>query len=85
LVRIALPMRLPGLAVAWLVGLAVAIGEVAATVLVVPPGPTTISVRIFSLIHYGVDDRVAAISLVLCGALAVLVAIGAAFGRMKSE
>ena len=85
LVAIALPQRLPALAVAWLVGFAVAVGELAATVLVVPPGPTTISVRIFSLIHYGVDDRVAAICLVLCGALAGLVAIGAAFARMKAE
>jgi iron(III) transport system permease protein len=85
LLQIALPQRLPALAVAWLVGLAVALGELAATVLVVPPGPTTISVRIFSLIHYGVDDRVAAICLVLCGALATLVAIAAVFCRMKAE
>lgn len=84
LLRIALPQRLPALTVAWLVGLAVAVGELAATVLVVPPGSTTISVRIFSLIHYGVDDRVAAICLVLCGALAALVAIAAMFGRMKA-
>lgn len=83
LVRIALPQRLSALAVAWLVGLAVAVGELGATVLVVPPGPTTISVRIFSLIHYGVDDRVAAISLVLLLALAVPVAAAATIARMK--
>jgi len=53
----------------------VAVGELAATVLVVPPGPTTISVRIFSLIHYGVDDRVAAICLVLVLGLAALAAV----------
>lgn len=70
LLWIAVPQRWPALAAAWLVGLAVAIGELAATVLVVPPGPTTISVRIFSLIHYGVDDRVAAICLVVVFALA---------------
>ena len=53
-------------------GLAIAVGELAATVLVVPPGPTTISVRIFSLIHYGVDDRVASICLALILGLTAL-------------
>lgn len=73
LVTIAIPQRWPAIAAAWLVGLAVAVGELAATVLVVPPGPTTISVRIFSLIHYGVDDRVASICLFLVALLAALV------------
>jgi iron(III) transport system permease protein len=73
LVSIAIPQRWPAIAAAWLVGLAVAVGELAATVLVVPPGPTTISVRIFSLIHYGVDDRVASICLFLVALLAALV------------
>jgi iron(III) transport system permease protein len=76
LLGIAVPQRWPVLAAAWLVGLAIAIGELAATILVVPPGPTTISVRIFSLIHYGVDDRVASICLVLIGALAALTLVG---------
>jgi iron(III) transport system permease protein len=75
LLWIAVPQRWPALVAAWLVGLAVAVGELAATVLVVPPGPTTISVRIFSLIHYGVDDRVASICLVLVLGLAVLMAV----------
>jgi iron(III) transport system permease protein len=72
LVSIAIPQRWPAIAAAWLVGLAIAVGELAATVLVVPPGPTTISVRIFSLIHYGVDDRVASICLVLVLGLSTL-------------
>ena len=73
LMWIVLPLRWPALVAAWLVGFAVAVGELAATVLVVPPGPTTISVQIFSLIHYGVDDRVASISLVMAAGLAAAV------------
>jgi iron(III) transport system permease protein len=73
---IAVPLRWPAIVAAWLVGLAIAVGELAATVLVVPPGPTTISVRIFSLIHYGVDDRVAAICLAVVLGLAAIVALG---------
>jgi iron(III) transport system permease protein len=73
LFRIALPQRWPAVAAAWLVGLAIAIGELAATVLVIPPQKSSaISVRIFQLLHTGVDDRVAAISLVMVGAIAVL-------------
>jgi iron(III) transport system permease protein len=59
------------MAAAWLIALAVAVGELAATVLVIPPGTTTIAVRIFSLLHYGVEDRVASLCLVMIGAVAV--------------
>jgi iron(III) transport system permease protein len=76
LLLIVIPQRWPALVAAWFVGFAVAVGELAATLLVVPPGPTTISVRIFSLIHYGVDDRVASICLVLVLGLAGLALIG---------
>jgi iron(III) transport system permease protein len=76
LLFIVIPQRWPALVAAWLVSLAIAIGELAATVLVVPPGPTTISVRIFSLIHYGVDDRVASICLVLVLGLVTMAFVG---------
>lgn len=61
--RIALPCRLWALALAWVVALAVALGDLAASVLVVPPGVNTLSIRIFGLLHYGVEDRVAGICL----------------------
>jgi iron(III) transport system permease protein len=63
LVRIALPNRLPALALAWLVALAVASGDLAASILVVPPGMEMLSRRIFGLIHYGIEDQVAGICL----------------------
>jgi len=77
LLRIALPQRWPAVAAAWLIGLAIAVGELAATILVMPPmagGATTISVRVFQMLHYGVDDRAAAISLVM------IVGVGAVTG-----
>jgi iron(III) transport system permease protein len=71
--RIAMPQRWPAIAAAWLFGLAIAVGELAASVLVIPPQPSTaISVRIFQLLHYGVDDRVAAISLLMVAGIATL-------------
>lgn len=79
LLRIALPQRWPAAAAAWLVGFAVAIGELAATILVMPPqrGATALSIQIFQLLHYGVDDRVAAICLVTVFAVAAVTGIAA--------
>lgn len=82
LLRVAVPQRWPAVAAAWLVGLAVAVGELAATVLVIPPQPSTaIAVRVFQLLHYGVDDRVAAICLVIVFGIASLTGIAAALAR----
>jgi ABC-type Fe3+ transport system permease subunit len=84
LLRVALPQRWPAVAAAWLVGLAVAVGELAATVLVMPPQRSTaISVRVFQLLHYGVDDRVAAICLVMVAGVAALTGIAAALLKRK--
>jgi iron(III) transport system permease protein len=84
LVRVALPQRWPALIAAWLTSFAIAVGELPATVLVIPPQPsTTISVRVFQLLHYGVDDRVAAICLVMVGAIAALTGIAAALLKRR--
>ncbi len=72
LTRVVVPLRWPAIAAAWLTGLAMSFGELAASILVLPPGPPTLVVRIFSLLHYGVEDRVAAICLVLIAAVATL-------------
>lgn len=48
---------------AWLAAFAVATGDLAASILVIPPGVSTIPVRVFGLLHSGVDDQVAGICL----------------------
>jgi iron(III) transport system permease protein len=75
--RVALPLRWTGVSAAAGMALVLAVGELSASLLVLPPGVTTISVRIFQLLHYGVDDRVAALALsvfVAMGAIAILFA-----------
>jgi iron(III) transport system permease protein len=62
---IALPQRASALVAAWLVAFAIAIGDMGATILVVPPGVEPLSVRISGLLHYGVEDQVAGICLAL--------------------
>ncbi|MGA2063071.1 MAG: ABC transporter permease subunit [Thermoguttaceae bacterium] len=70
--RIALPMRWPAAVVAWLAALAICLGDLAASILVVPPGVTTLSIRIFGLLHYGVEDQVAGICLAMILIFAIL-------------
>jgi iron(III) transport system permease protein len=70
--RIALPMRWPAAAVAWLAALAISLGDLAASILVVPPGVTTLSIRIFGLLHYGVEDQSAGICLAMIAIFALL-------------
>lgn len=77
LVGVVLPLRWRALAAAWLLALAATQADLAASILVVPPGVTTLAIRIFGLIHYGVEDQVAAICLALA-AVTVLLAAGVA-------
>lgn len=74
LLRIAAPQRGPAIVAAWLIAFAVAVGELAATILVMPPqtGATALSIQVFQMLHYGVDDRVAAICLVMVAAIAAV-------------
>ena len=79
LLRIGLPCRVPAILLAWVVAMAAALGELGASILVVPPGVTTLSIKIFSLLHGGVSEfEVAGICLalvVLFAAAAVAVAL----------
>lgn len=70
--RIVLPSRLQAVGLAWLVAFAVAVADLAASVLVVPPGMTTLAIRIFDLLHAGVEDQVAGICLAQAAMFALL-------------
>jgi iron(III) transport system permease protein len=43
------------------------LGELGTTLLVIPPGRETISIKIYNLMHYGADQLVAALCLILVG------------------
>jgi iron(III) transport system permease protein len=62
---LAVRQRPATVAVAAVAAFVISLGELAATILVVPPGIAPLSVRIFGLLHYNVEDQVAAISLML--------------------
>jgi ABC-type Fe3+ transport system permease subunit len=73
--RIALRQRRRALAAAWLASFAIAAGDLAWAHLVTPPGLDLLQRRIFGLIHSGVEEQVAAISLLIVGTYTVLAAV----------
>jgi len=75
LLSIALPWSWPAVTAAACMALIVSLSDLAATLLVVPPGVTPLSVRIFGLLHYGAEDRVSALCLVLALMLGVAATI----------
>ena len=73
--NVALPLRWHAVMAAGCMALIVAVSDLAATYLVTPPGVSTLSIRIAGLLHYGADDRLSALCLMLAltvGALATL-------------
>jgi len=72
--RIKLPLIAPELLAALAFSFAFAMGELAAAVLVAPPGVTTLAVRLASLLHFGEDGIVSSLCLVL--AFLVLLVMG---------
>ena len=63
------------LVAAWLAAFVFAWGELPASLLLVPPGVATLPITIFGLLHYGVDDRIAGIALVLFGMTGLFVGL----------
>jgi ABC-type Fe3+ transport system permease subunit len=63
--RIVLPLRAWAVFGAWLAAFAAALAELDASLLAMPPGIETLTILIFRLLHYSVEDRVAGICLAL--------------------
>jgi iron(III) transport system permease protein len=70
-VRIVIPNILTGLSAAWVVAFIFAFGELGATVLVAPPGESTLPVRVYTLIANAPSSEVAALALMQVGILLV--------------
>src|SRR5439155_11161251 len=70
--KIAWRQRRPTIFAAWLIALAIAAGDLAWAHLVTPPGLDLLQRRGFGLVHSGVEEQVAAISLLNIIVYAVL-------------
>jgi iron(III) transport system permease protein len=91
LTRIVTPSARPGLAAVWTICFIFMFGELGTTVLVAPPGTTTLPVRVYALMANSPDRRIA--ELCLMQTLVILVSLGglwlavraASRGRMGVE
>ncbi len=63
--HILLPLTRGGILTAFFIGFVLSLGDLGVTLLVIPPGPSTIPVKIYNFMHYGAEDKVAALSLTL--------------------
>ncbi len=69
--KVVLPLSKHCLFAAWSIAYILCLGELSLSLLVSPPGLTTVPVRIYTLLHYGQSQLVNALSLILifCGIL----------------
>jgi iron(III) transport system permease protein len=81
--RIILPQARAGLVAAWVVAFIFAFGELGMTVLVAPPGESTLPVRIYTLIANTPASEVAALALLQAGIILSPLAVLSLFARSK--
>jgi iron(III) transport system permease protein len=65
--RIAIPLSWPSLMAGFFITFILSLGELGTTLLIIPPGRETIPIKIYNLMHYGADQMVAALCLILVG------------------
>ncbi|RLB64720.1 MAG: hypothetical protein DRI90_03940 [Deltaproteobacteria bacterium] len=68
--RVELPLLAPGLLVGGCIAFALTLGELGATLLVIPPGSSTLTIRIYNYLHYGASESVAGLAALAVGATA---------------
>ena len=69
--RVVLPLSLRALLAAWLVALALGLGELPATDQVYPPGIEPMSVFLWGLLHTGVESHLAGVALIMLAVIAM--------------
>jgi ABC-type spermidine/putrescine transport system permease subunit II len=69
MIRIVLPQVRSGLLAAWVIVFTLAFGELGASVLVTPPGESTLPIRIYTLIANTPPSQVAALALLQVGVI----------------
>jgi iron(III) transport system permease protein len=63
--QVKIPLLAPGLFIASGVVAALALGELVATIVVVPPGHETLTIKIYNYLHYGASAEVTGLCLIM--------------------
>jgi iron(III) transport system permease protein len=79
-----LPLLLPGISIAAAFVSAFAIGELGATLMVVPPGHSTLTIRLYNYLHYGSSESVAALGLMMTALFLGIVLAGFVLVRRRA-
>jgi len=79
--QVQLRLRLPGLLGAVGLVAALSLGEIGVSLLIMPPGQSTLSLRLFNLMHYGASDVVAGLSLAVLGLIGGIGSVVFLLGR----
>jgi iron(III) transport system permease protein len=80
-IQVRLPLLAPGLVAAACMVFALSAGELGATLLVIPPGFETVTIRMYNYLHYGSSAAVAGLGLVMT--LLMLIAGSVAVAAMR--
>jgi iron(III) transport system permease protein len=83
--RVLLPLHMPGILLAAGVVFILSLGELGATLLVVPPGKSTLALRIYNFLHYGASGTVAGLSLGLMLSMIIGGSLAIAGFRLSSR
>jgi iron(III) transport system permease protein len=78
MLRVALPLSLRALLAAWMVALALGLGELPATDRVYPPGVRPMSVFLWGLLHTGVESQNSGVALIMLATIAAAGMVAAA-------
>jgi iron(III) transport system permease protein len=83
--RIVIPQMSAGIVAAWVVSFIFAFGELGATILVAPPGESTLPVRLYTLIANAPSAEVAALALMQAGIVLVPLALFSIFASHEGR
>jgi iron(III) transport system permease protein len=82
---VVLPQIARGLAAAWVIAFVFAFGELGASILVSPPGESTLPIRIYTIIANTPSSVVAALALLQLTVILVPLAAGAAYAARRED
>ncbi|MDI6795919.1 MAG: iron ABC transporter permease [Desulfatibacillaceae bacterium] len=85
LARIVAPLAAPSVLVAFFVTAILALGELGTTLLILPPGRETVTLRIYNLMHYGAHEQVAALCLFVMAVISLCAVIWFALHRLVTR
>lgn len=83
--RVVIPQMLPGIAAAFVVTFVFVFGELGATVLVAPPGESTLPVRVYTLIANAPLSLVAALALIQTSVVLIPMGLLGAYAHFRQD